>query len=601
MTAALRAYLTARLAELREGENAPGDVLEGLDSWAQDANPAALVEWLDARDGWKRDRLEREAEEAFVDAAKGARRRFWLARLEAAAQRSRNAAALLKDPAQLDRVLARLVNPSRPLLQERFGRSGRKTDDWVTLYIPDWERGWISSQEEGPKLKENHTVLFPCLPRGSAVPSNTTAALRPENVFDTPPPELDFCAPVQHRLGLDVLRGLLSAQDWGILWAFHSDRKGERWLRVLALNWLDERLARALEAHNAKPLRLRTIRHKGRDYVKVPKVLAAVSWAMGGQATTVELDGHQYAQAPGMKTPGRLERAFAKMPLSYALLPADAAKRPHQANLPIDMGEEAPPLALAVVGAVQSGALSNAAGKLGFYLSAGWGLGVQKVTLRELTTAMNPDASLRKTHFNTVATALEELRNLRLFMLNGLAHNVYYLPRTPWKELSPEAYDLPLLASMDPGLVELLTNRSGPFQSYRGDFLVDKTGAMALPTLESGLLRQYLRPAATWNAYFDPTTKAPDPRRQPTIPMESWATYTNALPLAAVDYLAAEKRQRRGRNRMAEAITRILRELEDLAARGLVVVDKANRREVRLLMPERHLEAWWKAQERGKP
>lgn len=292
MTNALRRYLGDGLDKAGEERDLPPEELDRLRSWAQEVNVSNLVEWLDARDGWKREGLEADAEGAFVKAALGIRRRFYLARLEAAAQRNRAAATLFNDPARLDKVLGHLVKPSRPLLQERFG--ARRAEDWVTIYM--------RADGRLPQDQMGHVVLFPCLPRKSDVPAGTTTRLRPTAV----PIGIDpnFSVPVAWWLGLDVLRGLLTAQEWALLWAFHSDREGERWLRVLALNWLDERLERAQETHAAKPFSIqpRNVVHtrSGADFLRFPSMLKdAGAWC--SSLVEIEDEGTVFAQEPDLQ------------------------------------------------------------------------------------------------------------------------------------------------------------------------------------------------------------------------------------------------------------------------------------------------------------
>ncbi len=575
ITEALRGYLLERLDEQADAQDTPQDVAENLRTWAtKDANPWGLVEWLDAT-GWKLDGLEVGAENAFAAAVLGCRRRAFLDRLRAAAPRNARTAALLEDPPQLDKVLTRLAGPDRPL---ECAPVTFKHGIGLAMFMA---YPGLTSQA----AKDNP----PPVP-----------APRPRVFFRGPLPEpLPDSWKVHVALALDVLRGLLSLSEWGVLAGFHSTAEGERWLRVLARAWADHRLNQALEAHHAKPMRPRTVRVGGAEYALLSKVMGGLSWAYGGQAATVELDGHLYAPAPGMETPGRL----AMLPPGHVLLPDAYKDKPHQAVLPIDTGEEAPPLALALAGAVHYGALGEAAGKLGVYiLAASAGRGLQRVTLRELTAAINPGARLDGRYYQTVADALVELHNLRLFMPNGLAHNVFYLSWTVWKELSPEAYNVPLVASMNPVLAAQLLGKgdpADPLKAYRGTFLVNLTGTMGLPTKQAGLLRQYLRACATWNAYWDPS-KGPDRSRIPAIPMERWAALTNSLPLAAVAYVAAGRSQKRGRNRMSEAIARVLDGVEDLEGRQLVVVDKANRKEIRLLFTDEWLEAWHLMKRDGK-
>jgi hypothetical protein len=81
----------------------------------------------------------------------------------------------------------------------------------------------------------------------------------------------------------------------------------------------------------------------------------------------------------------------------------------------------------------------------------------------------------------------------------------------------------------------------------------------------------------------------------PTISTEHWASLCNYLPPAAVEYLRTKKRTGGGRQRAIAAVKRILVDAEEMEAAELVVIDKANKNEIRLLPPKIYLEAWQQA------
>ena len=575
-TEAMRAYMGQRLetAPDRLGRDIPQDVADRLAEWIQDANPYNLAEWLEKRGGWQQDGLASAAEAGFAAAAQGIQRRFYLARLTAAAARNSNAAALLKDADRLTLVLDRLASPDKPL-----------TRDPMPFKVPG----------AGLAL----FMAFPCLKTGDPVPD--FCRVQPNIAVRGPLPDpVPAHWTVEPLLGLDVLKGLISLGEWGLLWAFVSNADGERWLRVLAWAWLDERLDKALALHEQtqalQPMKPRIVKHGGRDWAQLPKVAAGMSWIFGGTAVplqSVQLDGHDFMPAPNLSS--------VIVPPAYALLPADHAKTPHQALLPLDLlgGEDdAPPLAVALAGATQY-ALIPAGGKIGLQIlvsSFRNQSGIAQTTLRELTKRINPGARLNKEHYQTASRGLWQLANLRLFMPNGWADSVFYIPRAPWKDLTPDQYDTPITVGLDPTFGQTMQQISG---SYRGFFLVDLTGAMELPTKRASLLRVLVRTSAFWNAYFG-QGGAPDPGRIPSTPAERWAAMTNALPQSAVDYLKA-KGQHKGSGvvRLSEAIRDAIRDAEDLEARGLVVIDKASSKAFRLLPPDIYLEAWAKAKRGG--
>lgn len=549
---------------LQEAADLPPAAATDIQEWIDnDANLAGLGEFLESRNGWSacdKDSLEA----AFVASARRWDRGLAERDLERRAAKEKNTltAAMMASEHTKSALLDRICDANRPFLGRPFPNTG-----------------------DG----ESNVVLeFPGLYRKD--PNPTGRHQRRMDKWET-----EAGLPLEILKGLDVLTEFVRQRAWFLLGLFLNDEPGERWLRELAAAYLNERLERAKQTHNAKPLRARTILLAGHEWGRVPKLASGMSWAFGGQFATVELDGHTFSPAPGMQVQGKIQRA--RMPQGYALLPADHTSRPHQAALPMDMKETEQPLAVAVIGATQY-ALSSAAGRLGLYIMAAAQDGEpRRTTLRALTEAINPkSARLGKSHYKTASEGLIELANLRLFMPNGWSYAVFYLPTLPWKDLNPKEYDTPIAAGVDPVLARLLVSKEDPAMGpYRGWFLVDLTGAMGL---KSGGLRQYVRTCGIWNAYWHPGG-GPDPARIPPIPTDRWAAMTNSLPLAAVDYLRANKQQQRGRNRLSEAIKALLEDAEEMAALGLVTIDKANRSEIRLLPPQIYLEAWQDAKRGG--
>ena len=475
---------------------------------------------------------------------------------------------------------------------------------WIAACGPDRTPGFYSkgTDIDGESVEYLAGAAFPWIPRNTPEekqgPYKQAAADLLEEMRwswtaekgKLPPATWD---PAFHSyaLGLDCLAVWMAESGGRIELAENFIHKGQDkdWLVLLAWAWLAERAAeegeRLEKETAARPLRVPSIHIKGQDYAYLPKVAAGMSWALGGpgvKLSAVQMDGHDYKPAPAL--------AAAIVPASYALLPADHANRPHQTVFPIDLtGEDdAPPLAVAVVGATQY-AITPAAGKLSLYILAaamGEQGGLLRTSIKDLTERINPQARrLNPEHYKTAGKGLWKLQTLRLYLPNGWADRVFYIPRAPWKDLTPDEYETPLVIGLDPHFSRTLADvRTVAGNAYAGAFLIDITGAMSLPTIRPSLLRLYTRAASHWNAYWKPGTAGePDPGRIPTLPARRWAAMTNYLPPSAV---------KGSRRKMSESIHELIKDAERLAALGLLKIAKLDREEVRLLPPDVYLEAW---------
>jgi hypothetical protein len=370
-----------------------------------------------------------------------------------------------------------------------------------------------------------------------------------------------------------------------------------RWLGWLARPWLEEVAKEQTELEerkaNAKPLQ-RVPRWKAgeREFVRIDKVGAGISWAFGGHGvplSSVDLDGKTFAP----------QADLAVVPAGIALLPGDhAAAKSHQAVLAIDdSGDlDALPLVGTIAGATQY-AITLPAAKLAILIMAGAISKSQpttQTTIRELAERLNPTLNahrLRPTHYQTIFRALEELSRQYIYFPNGFKYQAFFTALT-WRDLTPAEYDYEILVGITPIIEAALACHREKNTSYKGQFLLELTGTLALE--RGGPLRQYVRAAAAWNAYWRGDGE-PDPAKVPTLSTERWASMTNYLPPAAVEYLRTKNRARGGHVRAAEAVKKILKDAEELEAAGLVVIDKASREEIRLLPPELYLEAWRKS------
>lgn len=402
---------------------------------------------------------------------------------------------------------------------------------------------------------------------------------------------------------VQALQRVFEAEAWELLLRTDQGTSDSRaWLRIVVRPYVEGIAKDVLGDHErrerAKPIsKVRTTAVKDRAFLRLPKIAAGVSWAFGGPGVTMEsvrLDGRDYTPAPDIAIAPNDGNSHAIVPAGISLLPSEYLSKPHQAVLPLDeTGQEtAPPLAVAIAGATQY-AITLPAAKLAVLImgaSMNRRFDPTTATLRELAQRINPGARLVKSHFETITKSLAQLDNLRVMLPNGLSYRVLDTP-VPWRELTTDEYDQPLVLgfarSFAEAVMQNLEMTAG--RSYRGDFLLDETGVMALK--RPGLMRQYVRSAAFWNAYWRGKGE-PDPSKMPVMSTEHWAALTNHLSPAAAEYAHTKNRKRGGHVLMSNAVKEIIEGAAELEAEGLVKVDKADKKQIRLLPPDIYIEAW---------
>lgn len=580
LTAALREALVG-MANKHAREEYGDAVAEATARWAKDATIEGLSEWLE-KGGWETVYADKEIDGILVKSWGPQTKELRLFYM-------RNLREIEDAFYRLDLRLQEIKAKHKQMRAELMAAKGsNETELKKTL---------AKLEAEQERLKQTPSPEVPApvwemaemtAKRGDPLPD--PADMKPPMSFPAPQVVVPAIDGLRHCFRDDewftVARGL-AAGNWKLL-----RRIAGYWIKTTAKDLADS-LQRRKEAKDLEAAP--RVKVKGRDYRRLPKVAAGMSWAFGGpgmELSRVTVDGREYAPAPDLA----VKNPSALVPASYALLPADHAKKPHQTLLPIDLqgGEDAPPLPVAIAGATQY-AIAPASGKLGLLVMAAAHAGggkLHKTTLRELTRNINPEAAkLVTSHYETVMRGLVQLDGLRLVLPNGLSYRVYECP-IPWRELKPEEYDVPLFVGMTKTFEKTLAaigELAGA--SYRGDFLFDLTGAMMLPTRRPGLLRQYIRSCAFWNSYWKPGTPGePDPSRVPEVPAERWAAMTNYLPPAAAEYLRANKKG--DRRSLSQSIKDTLKDAEELDALHLVKLDKASRHGIRLLPPPEYLEAW---------
>jgi hypothetical protein len=385
------------------------------------------------------------------------------------------------------------------------------------------------------------------------------------------------------------------------------------WLRLLVRPYVEEEVARVVEIEQhkkrAQPLsKRRSVVVQEHEFGKVHKVAAGISWAFGGTGVRfkdINLDGHQFAPTPDvavakdrMTLPDN-----AIVPPSLSLIPAEFFKHPHQTTFPLDLSptdgdpsidEVSPPLAVEIANATRY-ALTLQEAKLALYIMADALVSrgnaesdFKTTSARELGRILNPGASLRTTHYQTIFKSLSTLKTLRVCLPNGYAYEVFHAP-SRMRDISTNEFDEELYVGLMPAFRKILSNVAphlGP--RYGGDVLIDLTGIMGLR--KAGALRQYIRLCGYWNFWRINNGGSMD--RMPTISMERWASLTNHLSLTAVEAKRSKNPKKSGAVRMSEAVTEVLEGVDELADDEIVKVVKANRKEICIVPTERHIEAY---------
>jgi len=367
--------------------------------------------------------------------------------------------------------------------------------------------------------------------------------------------------------------------------------EGERYVQLLALALWRDRLEQESKRQNIEVL--------NPGYAKMPKMTASVSWAFGGAA--IEVDGSQYVQEPGFA-----EKVL--MPRTAPLLIDSPSCGPEQASLPLgapDQLSEDQPFAVAVANATQWGAISPLGSKLALLTLAeerAWkGMFVAGTAEQFAKLAYPASKRIQPRELTNVGAAFHELGKL-IFYLHD------YTKVRPFDTRSPAAAahvtrDMPLGIGLGSAfrqaVGQMLTGKG--HGAFGGAFVLNLSGALALPNNQPSKLRHLVRASAAWNAAYGDWRKGGyDDARLPWHDLDQWAKLTNCYPIGVVEYLAArgEERRKLSNRRVVLGAKRkeLLRDIEELADKyRLVRIEKRSSKgadEYRLAPPEEWLEAW---------
>ena len=336
-------------------------------------------------------------------------------------------------------------------------------------------------------------------------------------------------------------------------------------------------------------------------FAGLPKVAAGISWALGAPGDTI-VDGDKYAHEPTIAT--NALSANALVPKSYGiegLFPADYLDRPHTTLLPLEHDEHEAIFAVAMAEATQY-AISPVAGKEALLLLASaveTGDQPQRIVIGDIAQRINPETKrLKKSHYINVARGFNQLRGLFVYFKDYRRVPCFDIWEAPW---TPEhaSKKMEIVARVHPALLHRVGAYDKVQNPFRGYFLINLSGAMALPTKKSGLLRLYVRTAAGWNSGWKPGTKGkPDPTQIPARTLTEWAALTNSMSPAAVEYLRSKGKSGR-RQKISDARREIREWFDDLEGRNLVRLEKPGRDLVQPVWPKAYLHAWELARMKG--
>lgn len=369
------------------------------------------------------------------------------------------------------------------------------------------------------------------------------------------------------------------------LYWWHLDKP--RGLYVFAeCLWIDE-----VKPGASKPYRASVVLSKsGDDYAKIPKVMAPASWAFGAPLTRV--DANEYALEPSVTAK--------LLPRTAHLLPEDHSTRPHQTVLAIEIE---PPESLPVMLADTQGVvLSMGAAKVALLMFVSRDLMSGRrieISIGELSSRLAPESRrLQARDYQRTAQYLDELDRLRVFFPDDTRARLFDLrvPRT----LNAARPETMVRASLSRDCAEMLSRWQGEKGNpYRGEFLINLTGMMALPMNKPTLMRHYIRAAAHWNAAFKPGGGF-DKARMPARELGELAAMANAYPPGVAEYLDAKGEERKRlaprRRELSKNLQRVRDDFDELANdRKLVVVESegaTTRKRYRLLPTAEHQEAY---------
>ena len=300
---------------------------------------------------------------------------------------------------------------------------------------------------------------------------------------------------------LSLMRGLRTTDDRkAVLW---PDGKPARWLRLLAAPWLQDAAEKEAERQQraavAAPfaIRAKAKTDAGNQWTPLPRALEGAA-AMGGPFS-VNLNGEIYAEEPDIAAPAV---GHALRPKGWDIVPADWLKKPAQLDLSLNL--TAPPDAVreylieTATKTAHLAQLPNMCPKLlGFMFAASPVSGRPvKGTLEELHRLLYPDWKARrqtKRELQGLGAAFVALKGLRLMETkpDGTRHPYDLFTLDYDLSCNPQAT---VGFVLNPWLVERMQGGAGG-----GYFLLNMTRWLALGIQNPRLFPLALRLAAQWD------------------------------------------------------------------------------------------------------
>jgi len=314
------------------------------------------------------------------------------------------------------------------------------------------------------------------------------------------------------------------------------------------------------------------------SYTKTSKLAGAfLGWAPGAPA--IELDASRFcltANAPA--------RVFG--PRSLPLLPDSLdLERSHNATLPLDYrrsDDTEAQLALALVDPTQV-AIDLAGSKIALlalgnpHVLSG---GIGAITAKDLAITIHAGQPYRGRMLGTTVAGLSGLRRLMVYMPDGTRSQMFSIRDVADpKDVKPE---MELGLALDRHFHEAAWAAfKGRGSTWSGSFVLDITGAMAIPMNRPELLRLHVRASVRANAAFCYSTGAFDREKLNFESLTEIAARINAIDAQAAELLAANGKLPRStkwiRVKASEQRRKVRENMEDLEGRGLWTVDKQGR------------------------
>mgnify|MGYP000929505089 FL=1 len=375
--------------------------------------------------------------------------------------------------------------------------------------------------------------------------------------------------------------------------------------KPLGLRWLSQ-VAKSLWHDEVKPeldrptTSVRVYGHGG--YSKIPKVVAGMGWAVEGPPMdrTVCLDDVDYGLEPLIAQ--RVAAGRVLVPRGLALLPSD--KRPHQSPLPFEYEADADTLPMALAQASSAGVLSIDAFKailLAFANTDVVGGDLARGTLAEWTKRVRPYLTRTQARdYQQVAQGFHEADSIRLYLPDGSDLRPFDV-RRPTDTKSPER-DAEVRIGLTQTFRETLGASFGD-NRYRGEFLLDLTGAMNLHGLDGARrLRLYTTIAAHWGAAFHGEASKLgefNPAMMPPHTMEQWGAMANTLSSAAVEFLRHKTTRSSAKTALSDDRRAVADDMEHLVSAGLIGSIEKKGGGLQPRPPEAHQEAFRQIRKRG--